>query len=446
MTVGLGLFTGIPVNANTTTAKKNTLSGKKVIVIGAGISGLSAANLLRKHGANVLVIEAKDYIGGRIKTDWSLGAPFEFGAGWIHGPSNSNPIKNLADKNGSKYFLTDNDSLEVFDRNGWELKENKIEEIDAKWNHCLQKIDDNLPYNSQASLYEAIMSKCSKEWSYQGIKWAATAFTEFDIGGPIEKISASLYDEMKYFKGEDVVIASGYQKILKSLTIGLDVKLNSPVYKIDYSNDTIHVDTEKESFKVDYIVCSVPLGILKENQIEFTPKLPEKHLSSIENLGFGTVTKLALKFDEIFWDKNIQYFGIMTEKKGRWPYWLNYRTFSNENILLGLSFGNYARKADKMSQNEIMDDGLDVLKNIWEDEVTKVNSFVATSWLKDPFTRGAYSYVKKGNKKSDFNNLLEPVSSKLFLCGEHTTFSYAGTTHGAYLTGQKAAENIISIA
>ena len=110
MTAGLGLFTGIPVNANTTTAEKNTLSGKKVIVIGAGISGLSAANLLSKHGANVLVIEAKDYIGGRIKTDWSLGAPFEFGAGWIHGPSNSNPIKNLADKNGSKYFLTDNQS------------------------------------------------------------------------------------------------------------------------------------------------------------------------------------------------------------------------------------------------------------------------------------------------------------------------------------------------
>ena len=135
----------------------------------------------------------------------------------------------------------------------------------------------------------------------------------------------------------------------------------------------------------------------------------------------------------------------MTDEKGRWPYWLNYRTFSNENILLGLSFGNYARKADNMSQKEILDDGLDVLKNIWKDKVTKVNSFIATSWLTDPFSRGAYSYVGERSKEYDFNNLLKPVSNKLFLCGEHTIFKYAGTTHGAYLTGQKAAQSIISI-
>ena len=88
MTVGLGPFEGMQVNANTATANKQALSGKKIIIVGAGISGLSAASLLKKHGASVLVIEAKDYVGGRIKTDWSLGAPFEFGAGWIHGPSN----------------------------------------------------------------------------------------------------------------------------------------------------------------------------------------------------------------------------------------------------------------------------------------------------------------------------------------------------------------------
>ena len=96
-------------------------------------------------------------------------------------------------------------------------------------------------------------------------------------------------------------------------------------------------------------------------------------------------------------------------------------------------------------QKEIVDDGLDVLKNIWKDKVTKVNSFIATSWLTDPFSRGAYSYVGERSKEYDFNNLLKPVSNKLFLCGEHTIFKYAGTTHGAYLTGQKVAQSIISI-
>ena len=82
----------------------------------------------------------------------------------------------------------------------------------------------------------------------------------------------------------------------------------------------------------------------------------------------------------------------------------------------------------------------------WEYKVTKVNNFIATSWLTDPFSRGAYSYVEETNKEYDFDNLLEPISNKLFLCGEHTIFKYAGTTHGAYLTGQKAAQSIISIA
>ena len=89
------------------------LTQKDVIVIGAGISGLVAASTLVQKGANVIILEAKDYVGGRIKTNRSLGVPFEFGAGWIHGPSKENPIKNLADRSKSSLFVTDDDSCEL---------------------------------------------------------------------------------------------------------------------------------------------------------------------------------------------------------------------------------------------------------------------------------------------------------------------------------------------
>ena len=88
------------------------MAGKDVIVIGAGISGLAAASTLIQKGANVIILEAKNYTGGRIRTDRSLDVPFEYGAGWIHGPS-KDPIRNLADRSNSSLFVTDDDSCEL---------------------------------------------------------------------------------------------------------------------------------------------------------------------------------------------------------------------------------------------------------------------------------------------------------------------------------------------
>jgi monoamine oxidase len=81
-------------------ARAQALDGVKVVVVGAGLSGLGAARTLADSGAEVVVVEAQDRIGGRLWTDWSMGAPFEVGAGWIHGPEQANPSKQLADAVG----------------------------------------------------------------------------------------------------------------------------------------------------------------------------------------------------------------------------------------------------------------------------------------------------------------------------------------------------------
>ena len=92
--------------------------------------------------------------------------------------------------------------------------------------------------------------------------------------------------------------------------------------------------------------------MLKNKKIKFSPSLPEKYQKKIDRLGFGSVTKIAFKFDSAFWNPEVQYFGIATEPKGRWNLWLNYKTFCQENILLGLSVGAYAQIADRMSDSE----------------------------------------------------------------------------------------------
>jgi len=105
------LATGALITSPMGMARARSLSGKKVIVIGAGVSGLAAAQSLSKQGADVTVIEAKLHIGGRLRTDYSMSVPFEYGAGWIHGPSENNPVKRLADAVGAKTIVTDNDNF-----------------------------------------------------------------------------------------------------------------------------------------------------------------------------------------------------------------------------------------------------------------------------------------------------------------------------------------------
>ena len=417
------------------------LAGKNVIVIGAGISGLAAASTLKQQGANVIILEAKNYIGGRIKTNRSLGSPFEYGAGWIHGPSKENPIRNLADRSKSSLFVTDDDSCELLNLSGNDINEKVWDEIEEIWEEIIY---DGIDSDTEGSILDAINEYDSNIWSDPNIRWVFSAWTEFDYGGPVHEISAGLIKEMSGFPTADVIFKDGYDKIINLLAKNLQIQTDTIVKSVNYSStNNITVSTTSKNYECDYVICSVPLGVLKFNSIEFNPALPEYKQDSIENVGFGTVTKLALKFTDQFWDSDVQYYYTVAKETGRWPVWMNYRTFSKEKILMGLCMGEYAKKADLMSTEELIEDGLKVLENIWEDDVGEVQNVLRTSWLNDPFTKGAYSFPRVDNSEEDFENLAEPIDNKLFFCGEHTDLEYLATTHGALFTGIRAAKEVI---
>ena len=417
------------------------LTQKDVIVIGAGISGLVAASTLVQKGANVIILEAKDYVGGRIKTNRSLGVPFEFGAGWIHGPSKENPIKNLADHSKSSLFVTDDDSCELLNLSGNYIDEKVWNEIEKIWEKIIY---DEIDSNTEGSILDAINKYDSNIWSNPNIRWIFSAYEEFDYGGPVQEISAGLINKMSSFPTADVIFKDGYDKIINLLSKNLQIQTNSIVKSVDYRNTgNIKVSTTSKNYECDYVICSVPLGVLKSKSIKFNPTLPRYKQESIEKVGFGTVTKLALKFTDQFWEDDVQYYYTVAKETGRWPVWMNYRTFSKEKILMGLCMGDYAKKADLMSNEELIEDGLNVLKNVWEDDVGEVQSVLRTSWLNDPFTKGVYSFPSVDNSEKDFKNLAEPLDNRLFFCGEHTDLEYLATTHGALFTGIRAAKEVI---
>lgn len=130
-----------------------------MVVVGAGISGLAAAKSLLNQGAEVVVVEARDRIGGPIYTDFAMGPPSEVGAGWFHGGSPDNPARQLADAVGSKYALTDDDSLTVLTAAGEEISEDDLEEADEEWEEILEWIDENLESNDTRSLAQVLRAR-----------------------------------------------------------------------------------------------------------------------------------------------------------------------------------------------------------------------------------------------------------------------------------------------
>ncbi|MEQ8398237.1 FAD-dependent oxidoreductase [Thalassobaculum sp.] len=426
----------------TRTPRAQTLRDTRVVVVGAGIAGLAAARTLADQGVSVVVVEANAHIGGRLRTDWTLGVPFEAGAGWIHGPSRDNPIRRLADAVGAKTKVTDDDSLSVFDAAGRKLPDPELSKINADWERLIKRLDDALESDDPRSLRDAIAALAPGALKDPGVLWALSAYTEFSKGGPIEDLSAPLHDDDGAFTGADVVLVSGYDKILGPLAAGLDIRLSHPVSAITTANDGVVVRAGGGEIEADYAVCSVPLGVLKAGTIAFKPALPPGHRKNIAALGFGSVTKIAFEFAAPFWDLKTQYFGIVTAAKGRWNYWMNYRTFSNSNVLLGLSVGAYAPVADRMTDAEMAADALAVLRGVWGTKVTTPLRVLTTHWSTDPYALGAYSYPRPGNRAAQFDDLGEPVADRLFFCGEHTTFDHAGTTHGAYLSGLRAAAQV----
>ena len=424
-------------------ARAQALADVEVVVIGAGIAGLGAAKSLAEQGAKVVILEAKPHIGGRLFTDFSMGAPFEYGAGWIHGPSEDNPTKQLANAVNAQTVVTDDDNLTVFSADGEEWDDEEVEELNEDWADALYKVDEELELHDPRSLSQALGDLVPGALREEGTVWAFSAYTEFSKGAPIENLSAVYHDDDEAFDLPDVVVTTGYDKILGPLAEGLDIRLSTKVTAIEYGDDGVTVTTDQGDFEGDYAVCSLPLGVLKDGTVAFDPPLPGDYRENIEDIGFGSVTKIAFKFEQPFWDVETQYFGIMTEQKGRWNFWLNYRTFSPENIILGLSVGAYAPRADRMSDAEMQADALEVLRGVWGDAVGEPTQMLTTHWSTDPDALGAYAFPTPGCRPSQFDDLAEPVEDVLLLCGEHTIFDYAGTTHGAYMSGLRAAETII---
>lgn len=418
-------------------------SNHRIIVVGAGIAGLAAAKYLKDKGLGVTVVEAQNVLGGRIRTNRSLNVPFDEGASWIHGPI-GNPITSLGQDAGLTTFLTDDENVSVFDAAGTAYTDVALDNAETAFEQAVDAVrtGGNVTDSFKMifdNLYPQHMN--NDLWTYM-----LSAYLEFDTGADISQLSSIDFDDDSSYSGADEIVTNGFDTLINYMATDLDIHPNEEVTRIAYLEDTVTVTCSSgKNYYGDYVLLTLPLGVLKQGNIHFVPALPSVKQQAISNMQVGTVNKFLLEWDNAFWDTSLQYIGYTPQEKGKFNYFLNMNTFASGNFLMTFAFGDYAEATEQMSDQDIIQEIMNHLKAIYGNSIPNPKNMLRTKWKSNPMSYGSYSFAANGTRSTDFITLANKVNNKLFFAGEHTSRNYRGTVHGAYLSGIRAAEEIESL-
>jgi monoamine oxidase len=429
----------------------NKVNKASIIVIGAGVAGISAASSLKEKGYKVIVLEGRSRIGGRVWTDTSWkDNSLDMGASWIHG-TKGNPITELVQKFNIVTAKTNYDSSQLYDQNGQPVSDSLEENIEKRFETILEKVkkyrlqlekSEGKDISLQTAFEREIAKLNLSNTELRQLNYSINAVIEHDYAADASDLSLLSWDEDERFGGGDVLFPKGYDQIVKNLAEGLDIRLNQAVKKVEYNNQGVKVTTNSATFEADKVIITLPLGVLKKGTVEFSPALPGKKQAAIKALGMGILNKVYLRFPKVFWDKEPHLLGYISSKKGEWAEILNIYKYTGQPILLAFNAGEYAWKLEKLSDKQIIDEAMKMLRKIYGNNIPNPEASLITRWGQDPFSFGSYSHIKINASSEDYKTLAAPVDNRLFFAGEATSHQHPGTVHGAFLSGQREAKRI----
>lgn len=410
--------------------------GLDAVVVGAGAAGLTAARQLTAAGYRVLVLEARNRIGGRALTDHSsVGVPWDRGCSWLHsaavnawvGYARANDFELLPD-NFLRRIYDGSKRLDEIATTGLRaLRERMSTELEVAGRHGL-----DIPAEQAFSLVT------------RQDPWYPVAAAGLTAWEGVEPSSFSALDSFQYDdRGGNLLIPKGYGNLLAHYGRRVDVRLRTPVTRIRWSRQGVSLDSPAGTLTVPVAVVAVPVSVVAQGALVFSPYLPADVLQAHHDLPLGLMNKVALRFSkDVLGNGPIEF---LRQRRAGWR-GMNYLLrMWDANVAVGMAAGSLAHELEAAGEQAMVDFALDELAGMLGSEVRKrFDRGAATAWAGDPYSLGAYSYCLPGRYGAR-RILTQPVGERLVFAGEHTEQSAYGTLHGAQQSGLRAARQAAAL-
>lgn len=533
------------------------------IVLGAGISGLAAASRLFANSEyqaknRLLVLEARDRIGGRIGAVHVNGSRLDTGANWIHGigtEEEPNPLVKILphkkfqplsrivtfkppehhrnapnERDDDEWELVeatkplrtsgDDESLVIPAKTAGKLMGSLWSMIGSLGGTASQTPADKA---KNITMLQAITTSDVFQETYRDLPeehhrtfGALPQFIENMEAAPLVPQSAehtadsSGFSLLEFaiddFDGDQVFLRDGYiaivNEVAKHLIAADIIKTGIEVEQIRYDRDLIEIDTNNGIYTAKEVICSLPLGVLQHHQNSLTskaavtsffqPPLPEEKAEAVASLGFGTLDKIFLVYDDAWWTKGpytsiwekgmVQPFeaadqdsgeliesaespdsiigftdelaGVEIYQDGRTSSGLRVLSVINLHNLTGFPVLSAFVSCANATQVEALSDekasGIvhRALTSWLGREPPKPDAVHVTRWAQDEYSRGSYSHMITGKSETKHREVFQqPIfngkGAVLRFAGEHTSRNHFATVHGALLSGWREADAIL---
>lgn len=423
------------------------------LVVGAGISGLVAATLLHRAGQRVVVLEARDRVGGRVRTLRTDEGTLDVGASWIHG-TDDNPLADTVNAFGMRTveftvgsYQPDGRPIAYYSPTGTRLSDAAAAQFGADVHHFDElfatTIANSPPGTSFGDAVEATLTQL--DWDDDRLERVREFLghrAEEQLGVGKDLLDAHGLDD-DAIEGDEVVFPDGYDELAVRLAEGLDIRLEHVVTQVRWGRDGVLVDTGSGRFSAERAVVTVPIGVLKSPTFTVEPPLPEAVSDALERLEMNAFEKVFIRFPTKFWDENVYAVRQQGEAGRWWHSWYDVTMPPGRPTLLTFAAGACAQQIRHWSDERIADSVLEALRGLYGDRVATPDSVYVTRWQDDPFSHGSYSYMTVGSRTSDHDDLATPIGDVLHLAGEATWTDDPATVTAALKSGHRAAERIL---
>jgi monoamine oxidase len=422
----------------------------EVIIIGGGAAGMVAAKMLSEGNKKILLLEARNSLGGRIRSvdNFSIGA--EEGAEFIHG--NLKTTFNLLNEAGLKKAKIKGEFCRV-EQGHWKV----YDDIVPHWDSLLKKmkarerditVADFLQKEFHAKKYDRLRMQFAKY--VEGYDAADTKNTSL----------FAIRDEMVDEDEEQYRPLPDYTALIrflqeKSFNAGAIISTGEPVLKVNMTTN-VEVTTTKGKYEAEKVVIAVPLGVLQcrassEAFIKFPPCL-KSHLLAAGSMGNGGVIKFLFEFNEAFWLKkgflklkNIPPASYIFSDTAVTTWWTQYPSL--KPLLVGWIGGAPTNKMKTFSEKKLTKLAIDALSGILSMSTTEINNRLKASrvvnWMKEPYILGGYSYPTLASKRAG-EIIRQPVMDTFYFAGEYAAENSLSTVDAALQSGEEVARKILN--